>query len=1412
MIHTHFHRPAFRTEKEARLCQRENAERAREAVSAYQQMHENKDIVSARAQFDNPELRREYPQMTGKQPLDRSFFMALMMGSSLPVERKGYGDIERKDINISDPFRLAKKTNKEVGEWLSKNVQPAILKELDAAPKPTTEPELTTWLERMGQLYKDRMARGAREFARTGTFNDTLLSKVPLERYATIRKDLDALFRKEGIRVPGIDVDKSQLGDNNLTRREYLALLSLIWNDTEDIMGPLAVEAAKGVQFVRTFIKTKQPAPSEADRAYIDLSLEELGPSETLSGLGITVPVDLRKNYNNALVAREGDDPEYIETEAGPVLTGRPKIIINPEDSAATWDKYPARAYPFLSTHMAIPGTGNLKFLEAMRYYFVVSPSEQTKMDKPEMTEKDTRAMLHIISQMLVDSEKVLDKTIDQRVGFRDSLTLADKIENGAGDIFKYMLDIRKHPIGSAAMWMLAAGTIYGGYKFLTGKHKRGTKWLAYGALAGVAFGLYQQSRNGEAWWETVWNKANTLMGRERTKQPTEQTLPNYWAEELKMDSDKERVMLSLLGEGKVGDVMNWYKEMHLWKKRGSSLDESQPELPLNYDPKFDKFFGTATWDQRNEMFYTVMSKFLANRGRAVKTEYPDYVSEMKLEDDEAIGNAYIRDRYLEQTYVVSVISGIEKAANITIDIDGEMILNWNDNDPRLIQIKTEHPKIYATLFKIHQTYEQERQIRASEQWDMSTIFLLEANPETLRRMGRAGAEAASLLDVVYRQTTDALKYPFAGVPEDRAKKEDLFRGAEETLMNKLGERFLQKGDPDAKKTNEELKRDFATFMEPLKLPAGMKEKIMDLVNAFRGTGSILETIERARFEALVLEEWFEFLTRLPVDEAGKQKLAEFLPAFLGKNLKTPQVETLNEIERIKYQLLILAVKKNNRLDASILDKLDPKNDATWTVLFDRTVDVVWFDQAAFPAMESLTGLQSLFNSEAPEQGGAEWYSVFRAFPRWRQTNFTKLRDQITGYQNALARLRILPLIEPGKAPLDPKQINAIETQLARRIANRTLEALLLTHGEGFTPDLAGERTVSPIEQGNLAAYNDEIFRQILGKNADQINPNVALPTTLEVINNYVFNQLPNDTMQVLDKTGKVLHEYVWDPTQKFWVEKGFPWIKQRLDEADIIIGEGMNAAGEYIGWSVEQLSELWKNVAPILEKFPGETVRVVGEAGAATLIWLDATGKQIGEIAYTQYMEIKKAVYKVHGVPEDKFEAFMTKEKALEGYEHNGKNAKLRVSILGTKDVVIGQFNGIPDYSTYLNPVNIPYVGPKLPKQFDTSDFLKDGPFITVKVDDFVNRGSAELMKEWRDAAFAQKKNKFESAVKPPMKVQVAADPEFVEYDVAGMIAPRAKSSFYEFMTKPDGEIQSAFTAWMNKPGRVATDSDPFR
>ena len=125
------------------------------------------------------------------------------------------------------------------------------------------------------------------------------------------------------------------------------------------------------------------------------------------------------------------------------------------------------------------------------------------------------------------------------------------------------------------------------------------------------------------------------------------------------------------------------------------------------------------------------------------------------------------------------------------------------------------------------------------------------------------------------------------------------------------------------------------------------------------------------------------------------------------------------------------------------------------------------------------------------------WEVWLRMFPAWQRSEFWKLREQVHAFDQAFERLRVVPtVIIDGKATnLSPEQINMLEQQLAQKMANKTLDAMLLTHNTrgDVTPDAFNYRGVTPIEQENLGTYFDELFREIMMDKPERINSDVIL-------------------------------------------------------------------------------------------------------------------------------------------------------------------------------------------------------------------------------------------------------------------------------------------------------------------------------
>lgn len=1043
MLHKLHHSPATRIEREARLCARtpNTPDGAHEAMTSLAEMKKNNDLMNARALFDNPSMRKDYEFIEGEKNLDRAIFQALLLSNALPSG--AYRDIKRTEMKFYDPFGLEGKSNIDIGRMLTRSMTREFLEQID--PSLTTPPDE----ERLGLLYKDAIIRAKTEWDRDGTITEDVVIRAPLERYKVLRNTLDGALEKEGIRIPGTESVSAVLGNSTLTRREYVALFSMVWNDVLSVN--LVADQARGggVDALRTLINDPNmnaPAVATVQR-YTDVALEELGPNEALEGLGISITPELRNAYINAISGRSNllppPPPPRGRGRKGrryaAAVPGKPPDILTTEEGASTWERFPERAYPFLSKNLA-QTPNNIAFLDSLKYHFVMSPPEKGALPPPALSIEDTRATLVAISQSLVESESVIYNTQNERTDLKEKLSLTDTVQKKLGEAWDIMKDFKNDPLRSGTLWALAAVSAVAAYKFIRGKHKGWVRWLATAGLVGAGIGFFQERTTGTAWWDGLWNKIDEKLSGEKAKDPEQQTLPSYWSKELGVNGTQEKVILSLLAEHKVGPVLDWYGNMRTWKMNGSRRGE-QPKTPFSIDAKLGRYFGSATRDQRSEAIFGVLDKFMANRGERVRTEFPDYAATLRQNDDAALGYAYMRERYVEQSYFTQVVENMGPVAGVSL---GPLLVNWNNPSyqPQILAIQRMHPSIYLKLVEIRADYERQVQDKPSAYWDMSTVFLLEADPEILRRMGREGTEAASVLGEFYRDVRDSVTTPFSAPPEDLATRERLLKPAEREL--------------------------FAYF-----------------------NGATLKEVMTAHpdSETLIRNDWDAFIQRLPLDAQAKAHLNEHLDAYLPANSSAVAGDLLNNLEFKKYQLLVAISKDATRLTPAALQPLKDGTDVTWNATFDSIIDWALPDGWMYPRVNNFTDLSTLFDSEATQPGGVAGYAVWqRMFPHWETSDFEKLHAKTSQYQEVMQRLKT----NRGILPITPDQVTEAEIQLSRRMSNHTLEAMLRRHGDLlFTPDRVDKRGVTQTEIVNLEEYYDEIFELTMGQSAASI---LALP------------------------------------------------------------------------------------------------------------------------------------------------------------------------------------------------------------------------------------------------------------------------------------------------------------------------------
>jgi|GEM_PF-5575630 len=1311
-IHTH-HSTAFNTDQEHRLCREfafRGPEDAAETLKAPDLMSRNEDIKKAREIFDNPQTRKEYEQINGQHVLDRTYFQALLLDNALPAD-KGYTDIERRDINVTDPFNLTDlPDNSARGNWLIANLSEEFVKSIDPSlSDPKSDPA------RLGQIYMDHIARAKEQWLRDGTVTDTLISRMPLERYAKMRTDLDAVFLTYGVRVPHTEGNNDVLGDRNLNRREYFVILAKYWKGeltkkelgvmlNKDAVGSLPNAAEKMRQLVGESSEDVRSAQSK----YIDISLSELGPEETLVSMGITMTPQAKSAYLNLIQGKPANFGDRVAS-----VDGEPEppddISITPEQGAGTWERYPERAVPFLTRYMATNNKQNQNFLTSMRFYF---GGDKNKLERAPLREDDTRAILRFVSQQLLEAEQVTYQSKTELTGFREKEFTPEMIERTAGELWEYMKDIRSHPIGSGALWIAAIFAARKLWAFtFTDKHSNKMK-LLYGALIfGTGITLFQQHQTGKSTLGEVVNGVKGFMKKEKTKDPADQTLSGYWSEQLGYTDLQEKVTLSFMSEQRIDQTLDWYSKMREWKLRGS-IPAEQPQAEFRVDGKLQRYFGQMGRRERDNAIYNVLEKFLSNRGAAVRSEIPAYAQAMDIKQDDMLGLAYLRHRYMEQIFFESHVYGVIRIAKIEDEIPVDKIRNFDPEDSVWKEFAKKHEKIYAQLIRVREEYRKEIRQRDTADWNMSTVFMQESNPEILRRMGRDGTKVAGFLDMIKNAvsgTVDAVSTPFTAPPEDLAGKEKLFAGPEATMFGKLSDTWLTQLD----------RADPPVAMESLR--------------------------EDIRVD------WDTFVGRIPVDSQAAVRLKEFMARYLelhgGDKLST----LLNDVEFKKYQLLVAAAQSDQRLNSNVLNRLDPENDGSWNSTLDSLVDWVYFDDDAFPKMNKLSDLRTLFDSEANEQGGVRWYEAWaRVFPHWKETGFEALITRVKIYESAFARLRINPVIENGIVLTD-EEIDALEAQLSRRMANQTMEAMLRRHGDkNYTPDIADDRTVSPHEQGNLIEYYDQLFVSLVGKPPEVVQPNVKVPGVLE--------------------------------------------------ELQITLGEGINASE----WEISKFVEYMK---PILIEYKDSTLKIINENGKIAVEWLDARGNEIAKFTAETIdgvqILIEQQLLIMEGIPKTVAIDFVQKRREIRNID--GRLYVQPIDRGMNVEIGLAPLNNISNATYYYMPAKNYILQEPITKSL--GEYLNVANSSRNLVDEWIDQ--ALPTKSTAVSAIVTSKGLNIS------KIDISADRNTVEYSDDDSKPERtARTSVFDFLYATPETIADKYGRWIDTVvvNKASTVTDPLK
>ncbi|MDD3896828.1 MAG: hypothetical protein PHU04_03230 [Candidatus Peribacteraceae bacterium] len=737
----HTHNQFRQATGEHRLCPL-NAPRqlgeAYESLQSSDRMRANPDLKAVIELYDNMFLKAEFAEM--RSPLDRAYFYALLYDGVIRVGGTKYEDVKRSDLNVSDPMRLAGKPAAEAVKIIRESL-PELLEQLTANGAATDEEIL--------QAYKDRIALTDMRWREAKVPDDDQLLEAPFLHYKAVKARVDGALRKYGILVPGTEARSalaSYAGRPRLSRDEYLLLLKLAWGNPA--AAQQEIENRRDVQKVQQWLGRERGKPDNkrVQQLYTDFSAVEVSPQEALAGFGVQVGEMARGAYISRMMASQHPNVPVDPNAA------QEKFV-----SAAAWENDPAQAYRFLSDpEVGFPGTArNGAFLTGLRYWFI-----EQRGPVPAMSKEDTLAILRLVVQELVAAEAVVRSSLDQREGLRKKITGAEKLEDIGAGVWEYMKEFRDHPVGSAAMWLVAFMAVRQIIKFVKGDSNNFVKYGFWIGMSGLAAGLYQQHTKGEAWWEGLWGRAQGWFGKEAQLESGEQTLPNYWAQMLGKEQgkddllspEKERLCISILQTQNTKSVLEWYRQ-----KRTSAPGTRVP-LPFAIDFKLREQFGrNADIKGIEELMHRSLQRILRNRGKVARQEQlllnvPNQISS----GDEDIGYQYLMERYVERKYFRAILVNTLQMVCVRIgernvDVKDPEVARQLLDDPRVQAL----PELQMMLQNSYIFYQDEAREVSTADCPLWYVLLTESDPEIMRRMNARAGEGAGLIDELYKNASE---------------------------------------------------------------------------------------------------------------------------------------------------------------------------------------------------------------------------------------------------------------------------------------------------------------------------------------------------------------------------------------------------------------------------------------------------------------------------------------------------------------------------------------------------------------------------------------------------------------------------------------------------------------------------------
>ncbi len=773
-----FYSSSAGSEREARLCAfaGDALEQVPDTIKASREIMKNKDISQAWNYYNEAiRTKDEYAMLTPGQP-DRTYFFALLMNGMLrgEQERQQYASLGRKDIRVADPFgasdkalkqaqlkfdslpeseekknaaealRVARNNDKNERDPKKKEQTRKALKEaqekFDTAPESAEKKKLRAEID---TLQKELATQGTWEKGENPGY--AINVDRTIRQYLEWKKQLDGILRDQGISVSQMQAPDAVEYNRFVTREEYFRLLLLLSRGEKRAIEEAATRRVSGLRGL--FDKVQNPNDVEhhdryfvphnravlrAQNIYRDLAVDTLGPDEVLSSAGIDIGPNVRRRYAR-LSSGEERSPQ----------------VMRPGESAATWEMYPdgpRRAYAFLTAQeTGFPNTeSNRRFLASLKYFYTVP--EGPKHEKAEieggngLSRAAVDANLKLVVQSLMESQNVVAKGAEERSKLKNQVSFTEKLEKNVGGYWEYIKDYHDHPAGSLIAATAGLLVVKGLYRMLfKNKSSNLTRYLAYAAIVGTGVGLYQQHEGGKAWWEDTWKTMQNWWDRDHKLSPDEQTFSNYWARECKINDRQKRDCLSLVEPEDSCSVMQWYGRMNQeMQNGGKNLNRPDLKLPFKIDPQTrSHVFGQKTDQEIAQTFYATLHDFFQNRGESIKKEGGPLSLHYGLKDPAAVGYDYIMDRYVKRHLFGMLTQALAVTRNRPDEIE-----SIDDNGKKIVYRQDRGVTMVTQEVMLNR--EQSRDMAHDPMWN---IFWQEANPETLRRLGKNGSEPANRLE-----------------------------------------------------------------------------------------------------------------------------------------------------------------------------------------------------------------------------------------------------------------------------------------------------------------------------------------------------------------------------------------------------------------------------------------------------------------------------------------------------------------------------------------------------------------------------------------------------------------------------------------------------------------------------------------